>query len=148
LLTVASFVRPTDRLLDIGTDHARLPVYLTERGLCAAATAADAAEGPLARAARTVRAHRLEGKITLIRCDGGTGLDPTDYDTVTIAGMGGDTIAQILANSPWLWEKRLILQPQTRAARFEQLIGRTAAQKTTVSEGHRQYHIFIFEGAK
>jgi len=141
-------VRPTDRLLDIGTDHARLPVYLMQRGLCTAATAADIAEGPLARAARTVKTHMLDEKITLIQSDGGSGLDPTAYDTVTITGMGGDTISAILEKSPWLWEKRLILQPQTRVSRFEEMVGRTAAQKITVSEGHRKYHIFFYEGAK
>ena len=88
LLTVVSFIRPNDRVLDIGTDHARLPVYLMERGLCASVTATDVCEGPLARAARTIKGHKLEGKIPLLLCNGGVGLDPLAYDTVTICGMG------------------------------------------------------------
>jgi tRNA (adenine22-N1)-methyltransferase len=136
LLAVASFIRPTDRVLDIGTDHARLPVYLAERGLCASVTAADIAEGPLARALRTVKTHRLEDKVPLILCNGAEGLNPGDYDTVTITGMGGDTIMGIIQRSPWLLEKRLILQPQTKKERFG-----TAAK--SVSEGRRQYHIFV-----
>ena len=143
LLTAASFVRPADRLLDIGTDHARLPVYLTERGLCAAATATDTAPGPLNRAMLTLRKHRLEGRIPLLLCDGGLGLDADEYDTVTITGMGGDTILSILEQSPWLWDKRLILQPQTRVERFAAM---NPSQHTTIAEGHRVYHIFLFEG--
>jgi tRNA (adenine22-N1)-methyltransferase len=133
--------------LDIGADHARLPVYLTERGLCAAVTATDIAEGPLARAARTIRAHRLEGRIPLLLRDGAEGLDPADYDAVTIAGMGGDAILSILKKSPWLWDKRLILQPQTRVRDFADRAGRTPAWQVTASEGRRQYTIFVFEGA-
>jgi len=136
LLAVASFIRPTDRVLDIGTDHARLPVYLMEHGLCASVTAADIAEGPLARAARTVRTHRLESKIPLLLNNGAVGLNPDDYDAVTITGMGGDTILSILEKSPWLREKRLILQPQTRTIYFADMPG------ITVSEGRRQYMIF------
>lgn len=146
LLAVASFVRPSDRVLDIGADHARLPVYLTERGLCASVAASDCAEGPLARAARTVRAHRLEDRIPLLLRDGGEGLSPDEFDTVTITGMGGDTILSIIAQSPWLLTKRLILQPQTRVKTFTELLGRTPARQVTVLEGRRQYTIFLFEG--
>ena len=144
LLAVASFIRPSDRVLDIGTDHARLPVYLIERGLCAAVTATDACEGPLARAARTVKAHKLEDKIPLLLSDGGTGLDSSAYDTVTISGMGGETIVSIIRQSPWLLEKRLILQPQTRVAQFAELMGRDPTEKVEAIEGHRKYHIFLY----
>lgn len=133
-------------MLDIGTDHARLPVYLVERGLCASVTATDIAEGPLARAERTVRAHRLEDKIRLFLCDGAAGLDADNYDTVTVTGMGGDAMISIIRKSPWLLRKRLILQPQTRAACFARMMGREPEQQAVVFEGRRQYMIFMFEG--
>jgi tRNA (adenine22-N1)-methyltransferase len=146
LLTVASFIRPGDRVLDIGCDHARLPVYLTERGLCAAVTAADISEGPLARASKTIRKHRLEGKIALVLCSGAEGLDSEDYDTVVISGMGGDTIIDILQNSRWLMTKRLILQPQTRVDRFAEMAGLPYAHKAEAIEGRRRYFIFVWDG--
>jgi tRNA (adenine22-N1)-methyltransferase len=145
LLTAASFIRPGDRVLDIGTDHARLPVYLIERGLCASVTATDAAQGPLNRAARTVRAHRLEKIIPLLLNDGAEGLDPLHYDTVTITGMGGDAILSIIRKSPWLNGKRLILQPQTRVAAFAGMMERNPAKAEIAAEGRRQYTIFMFE---
>jgi tRNA (adenine22-N1)-methyltransferase len=115
-----------------------------ERGLCAAATGTDSSEGPLARAVRTVRLHRLEARITLLQCDGGIGLDPSAYDTVTITGMGGDTIAEILMKSPWLLNKRLILQPQTRVSRFADMMGLLPSRQVEAAEGHRRYTIFLF----
>ncbi|MDR1693438.1 MAG: class I SAM-dependent methyltransferase [Oscillospiraceae bacterium] len=146
LLAVAGFVRPDDRVLDIGTDHARLPVYLTERGLCASVTATERAEGPYRRAERTIRVHRLEGRIPLLLCDGGENLDPSCYDTVAITGMGADTIADILRKSPWLSEKRLILQPQTRVIGFAELTGLTPSARMTVAEGRRSYTIYLMGG--
>ncbi len=146
LLAAASFVRPDDRVLDIGTDHARLPVYLIEQGLCASVTATEFAEGPLSRAFRTIRSHRLEDRIPLLLRDGAAGLEPEAFDTVTITGMGADTILSILQKSPWLNKKHLILQPQTRVARFAELAGRAPSCQTVVSEGRRQYTIFLFGG--
>ena len=147
LLAAASFIRPGDRVLDIGTDHARLPVFLMEHGLCGSATAADLSEGPLARAVRTVRAHRLEGRITLLLRDGAEGFSPEEFDTVTITGMGADTILSIISKSPWLLEKRLILQPQTRVDGFAEMIGREPLEHKIVNEKHRKYHIYLFVGA-
>jgi tRNA (adenine22-N1)-methyltransferase len=146
LLTVASIIRPSARVLDIGTDHARLPVYLMERGLCASVTASDISEGPLKRAARTIKTHRLEDKIPLLLCDGAEGLNPDDYDTAVITGMGGDTIISIVKKSPWLLKKRLIMQPQTRVKNFEDLLGFTPSRRIEASEGRRQYTIFLWEG--
>jgi hypothetical protein len=74
------------------------------------------------------------------------GLDPEDYDTVTITGMGGDTILSILEKSPWLMEKRLILQPQTRVARFAEMLGRPPSRQIEAAEGRRRYTIFLLEG--
>ncbi len=139
-------MRPNDRVLDIGTDHARLPVYLVEQNLCALVTATECAEGPLLRARRTVRAHRLEDRISLLLRDGASGLEPDAFDTVTITGMGADTILSILQKSPWLYKKRLILQPQTHVARFAEMAGRAPSCQTVVSEGRRQYTIFLFGG--
>jgi tRNA (adenine22-N1)-methyltransferase len=158
LLAVASFIRPDDRVLDIGTDHARLPVYLIQQGLCASVTATDISKGPLTRALRTIKTHRLDKKITLLQTDGAEGISSADYDAVVIAGMGGDTIISIVERSPWLLDKRLVLQPQTRISDFSGMLNnlfhkvssRTMTSSTEIksvmrSEGFRQYRIFSWE---
>ncbi|MBS7227239.1 MAG: tRNA (adenine(22)-N(1))-methyltransferase TrmK, partial [Oscillospiraceae bacterium] len=40
---------------------------------------------------------------------------PQEADTVIIAGMGGETMIEILKNAPWTREKLLLLQPMTKA---------------------------------
>lgn len=149
LQTIAGFIRSDDRILDIGTDHARLPVYLIERALCAEATGTELSAGPLERARRTVRLHGLEDKIPLLLRDGAEGLDSCSYDTVIISGMGADTIVEIVRRNSWLMKKRLITQPQTRVALFADMMGKegfSLLHHVIATEGRRQYHIFVFEG--
>lgn len=115
LAMVAAMVPRGARLADIGTDHAYLPAALVEQGQIASAIAADLRSGPLDRARQTVQEQGLADRIALRLCDGLNGIRPEEADTVVIAGMGGETIAAILAAVPWTREQktRLILQPMS-----------------------------------
>lgn len=115
LRMVAELVPPGSRLADIGTDHAYLPVALLREGRIPSAIAADLRPGPLARARETVARAELEDRVAFRLCDGLTGVSPEEVDAVAIAGMGGETIAAILAAAPWTREREvpLILQPMS-----------------------------------
>ena len=99
---------------DIGTDHALLPCALVQSGRVSHAYATDINPGPLARAAATISACGLEGKVETLLCDG---IPPAvaACDTVIVAGLGGETIADILARAPVRLKTQLLLQPMTRA---------------------------------
>ena len=62
------------RVADIGTDHARLPVYLWQRGLVSFVLATDVSAGPLRRARRLLMRCGLDGVIPLRLADGLSGL--------------------------------------------------------------------------
>ena len=117
LSAVAALVRLGSRLADIGTDHAYLPVWLVQNGVCPAAIAADLRPGPLEAARRHVAAAGLEDRISLRLGDGLAPVFPGEADDIVIAGMGGETIAAILAAADWLADARLrlVLQPMSRA---------------------------------
>ena len=117
LALLASWVSEGARLADIGTDHAYLPVWLMLAGRLRAAIASDLRAGPLDRARATGKTWGVADRIDFRL---GPGLDtvaPEEADTVVIAGMGGETIAAILAAAPWTADgkHRLLLQPMTRA---------------------------------
>lgn len=115
LRAAADLVPQGARLADVGTDHAYLPAALLLEGKIPFAIAADLRRGPLARAKATVRAYGLEGRVAFRLCDGLKGIHPDEADAVAIAGMGGETIAAILAAAPWTREENvpLILQPMS-----------------------------------
>lgn len=115
LRQAADLVPAGARLTDVGTDHAYLPAALVLEGKIPSAIAADLRQGPLDRARATVREYGLTGQVSFRLCDGLSGIRPEETDAVAIAGMGGETIAAILAAASWTRERDvpLVLQPMS-----------------------------------
>lgn len=113
LLALSHYVNQGQTIADIGTDHGHLPIYLVKSAISPAAIACDVNEKPLAVARKNISSHRLNSKIELRLGDGLTTLQPGEVQVVIIAGMGGNTIKQILSAAPTVTSalQRLILQP-------------------------------------
>lgn len=125
LRSVAELVPRGARLADIGTDHAYLPAWLMLNGAISWAIAADLREGPLERARLTAERYGLTERMCFRLCNGLAGISGKEVDTIVIAGMGGETIADILAAAPWTrWEdKLLILQPMSAQPELRRWLG-------------------------
>ena len=96
LKCVASLVNKGARVADIGTDHAYLPIYLVQNGISNKVNACDVRKEPLRRAKLHIDEYGLSDKITTQLCDGLKGINKGDVDTVTICGMGGKLMKNIL----------------------------------------------------
>lgn len=113
----ASLVQKSARLVDVGTDHAYLPVWLLKSGKISFAIASDINEKPLENGRLT--AEKYGEKNIEFRL--GAGLDTIkEEDKITdvvIAGMGGEIISEIIASSPLTKDNKLnlILQPMTKS---------------------------------
>ena len=116
LNSVGKFVRQGAEFADIGTDHAYLPIYLLKCGRISSAVASDINEGPLASARANAEEMGVSEKIRFVLTDGARGLEDMGITDVAIAGMGGELIADIIENSPFLRDEkiRLILQPMSK----------------------------------
>jgi tRNA (adenine22-N1)-methyltransferase len=116
LAAVASFVPQGAVVADIGTDHGFVPAHLVLSGHAGAVYACDIGEGPLSRARQTAAELGLTDVIRFCLTDGLQGLEKEPVDTAVLAGMGGETMAGILARAPWIKLRgvRLILQPQSK----------------------------------
>lgn len=114
LLHVAKHVPKGARLADIGSDHAYLPVYLAKRGLISYAVAGEVAQGPHMNASRVIQQANV-GNIVQSRLGNGLAAftEADQIDTITICGMGGALMVDILNASPAKLATRplLILQP-------------------------------------
>lgn len=130
LRMVADLVPEGERLADVGTDHAYLPAALVLEGKIPSAIAADLRPGPLSRAKTTVREYGLNGRIAFRLCDGLKGIAPGEVGAVVIAGMGGETIASILAAAPWTREQdvTLVLQPMSSISDLRLWLSRNGYQ--------------------
>lgn len=115
LMSVASLVPLGGRLADIGTDHAYLPAWLILNGVIKWAIAADLREGPLERARLTAEKYGLSSCMSFRLCNGLSDVKEDEVDVIAIAGMGGETIAEILSAALWTkrGDKLLLLQPMS-----------------------------------
>lgn len=104
-------------IIDVGTDHGYIPVYLASHGYQGNIIASDINSGPLNSGMQSAREAGVTDKIDFILCNGLEKCPPEKVDTVLIAGMGGDTISGILDRDEWVMDSRylLILQPMTKA---------------------------------
>ncbi len=117
LSACAEMVSGKGTVVDVGTDHGYLPVFLVSHGICKRAVAADINQGPLKSAKEHISSAGLDGSIITVLSDGLDGISSDDVSDVLIAGMGGELIAEIIERCSWLrGGVNLILQPMTKIA--------------------------------
>ncbi len=113
----AELVRHGASVVDVGTDHAYVPIYLVATGKCPSALATDVNQGPIDRAKINIVSYGLSDKISTLKTDGLKGVEGFDPECVMILGMGGELIARIISEAEWLRRTdkkiRLVLQPMT-----------------------------------
>ena len=115
LATVASLIPVGANLVDIGTDHGYVPIWLLQNQRIASAIAMDVNKGPLARAKENRDKYGFSEVMDLRLSNGFEKLQPGEGDSVLIAGMGGPLMIRIIeegrknASSIQTW----VLQPQS-----------------------------------
>jgi len=122
LAAIIALVREGAGVIDVGSDHAYVPIYLVKEKKAVRALATDVHDGPIDRARENIRVSGLEAAIKTQKADGLCGVDVSGYDSIIIAGMGGILISEILTGAPDLKGKTLILQPMTATAELRQYL--------------------------
>lgn len=114
LKLVADLVPYGSRVADIGSDHAYLPAYMILNHQIDFAVAGEVVKGPFENAQQEVTKHQLTGSLVPRLADGLAAIEADDHiNVITICGMGGSLISQILDAHPekLVGVKRLVLQP-------------------------------------
>jgi tRNA (adenine22-N1)-methyltransferase len=122
LSVIAGYIKKGAYVIDVGTDHGYLPVYLAQNNLAKHIMASDISANSLKTARQNASKFGVLERIEFIEAPGLSGIYEEDVDTIVIAGLGGETIASILYDAPWIkrCKTRLILQPQSK---LEELCG-------------------------
>ncbi len=117
LCSAVPYLKRGGRIVDVGTDHAYLPIYLVQEGISACALACDINRGPIEVARANISEAGLTEQISVKQTDGLHGTESFAPDDVLIFGMGGELIVRILSEAPWIQtpDIGLVLQPMSRA---------------------------------
>lgn len=145
LLTCCGFVRPGDRVADIGCDHGYLGIYLLQSGVASSVIAADVNTAPLQCARENAQKYGVDGRMKTYLSDGVRAI-PRDFDTMVCAGMGADTMISILSAAPWLQNSqyRLILQCQSKRPELRKYLaahGFSISRETLARDGKFIYPV-------
>lgn len=97
LLEIAKYIKGYETLADIACDHGYLGIYAAINFNLKEVLLTDINEMPLASAKENVAKRELNSVIKTKLGDGLAPLDK-DYDVITIAGIGGVLLVQILEN--------------------------------------------------
>lgn len=121
---VADLVTVGNKVVDIGTDHAYIPIYLIEKDISPSVIAMDINEGPLRIAENHIKEKHLGNKIQLRLSNGFEKIMPFEAETAIIAGMGGALVIRILGAYPAVSKsiQEIILQPQSEIAKVREYL--------------------------
>ena len=113
---IYSLVRDGKNVLDVGTDHAIIPIELVKNGKSPRATVTDISNPSLDKGVKNISLAGLSKKISAYCTDGTLGVPLESVDDIIIAGMGGELIVKILSQDERLKSEkfRFILQPMTK----------------------------------
>ena len=116
LKAVFDLIKDGAFVVDIGTDHAHLPIALHLSKKAKRVIACDIKEKPLNQARKNLEKAGCSAVETRL-CDGLSGIKKGEADTIVIAGMGGEVISEILFSCSYIKDSNLtlILQPMTSA---------------------------------
>jgi len=146
LLTIADMVTKGNRVVDVGTDHGYIPIYLIKNKRIPNAIAMDIGKGPLERAKTNIQKENLELYIETRLSDGVQALYAKEADTMIIAGMGGGLVKKIIEEGREVLKmvREYILQPQSdieMVRKYLEQEGYTIKEERMVLEDGKFYPI-------
>lgn len=95
LQAIYDMVPQSNVIADIGSDHALLPIALVLNGKVTRAYASEVNEGPYEATVKNIEKHGVSNYVTAVLSDGISELEK-DVTTISICGMGGSLIVDIL----------------------------------------------------
>ncbi len=114
LKTVADLYPRCDLGADIGSDHAHLPCYLLKNNICDRMIVSDISPFSCQKAKKLMQLHGLENRVECIEANGLEAISGRTVQCVSITGMGGKLIKQLLqTGTVYLNGATLILSAHT-----------------------------------
>ena len=98
LMEIINLIDSGKKVIDIGTDHGLVPLYLAKNGISSDILATDISAPSLQKLEDKLD-DELRKQISTKVTDGFKGIEKDDNQVAVIAGMGGNTIIEIIDQS-------------------------------------------------
>lgn len=146
LKTISNLINNVKSIVDVGTDHGYIPIYLVGNSILDYAVASDINKGPVEKAKNNVKDFNLGNKISCRLGGGLTTVKPREVDAAIIAGMGGNLIRDIIEESKGVFKTLdyAVLQPVQNPEVLREYIyksGYTILDEIIVKDEEKYYEI-------
>lgn len=150
--SISAFIPPFKTIADVGCDHGYLIIDAILNQNVKFAQAIDNKKGPLDSAKENIDHYKLTDKVQFTLSDGLNDLS-NDVEVVIIAGLSGNTIAEILEkdHSKLVNIKRIIVQPNQNSYILRRQLSMNnfcITNEEIVLENDVYYEILVFEPNK
>ena len=122
LRRLVDWIPTCERLIDVGTDHAYVPIAALLEGRAQSSVGIDCHQGPIDRACENAGQYSVGDRLSLICANGLTAVSLQEGDVVVLSGIGAKEIADILSQSKRPPGVCFILQPQRDADRLRSFL--------------------------
>nr|WP_300002236.1 class I SAM-dependent methyltransferase [Tissierella sp.] len=153
LMKIADFVKKDSSIVDVGTDHGYVPIYLVENNICKKVIASDISRDSLSKTVEMVEKKKLEEFIESRVGDGLTVIKPFEVNGAIMAGMGGILIEKILKKDKEITDSidYFIFQPMIAAKELRQYLienNFTIVDEELSKDGSKFYEIILAKKGK
>jgi len=142
LAVLANFAQNGKIAADIGADHAALSLYLLQTDKFEKVIISDVHKAPLERARGVIEKNGFASRTEFYLTDGIKEL-PEEISCFFIAGMGGETIADILLKGiDNVRGKEIVLQPMSKEDRLRKILSENGFEiisETVLSENGKLF---------
>ena len=135
-----------DTIIDVGTDHGKVPITIANLGLAKNVIAIDNKKGPLKTCAENAYIHLKNEDVsfTTLLSDGLTKVDKSIECAIIITGMGYDNMCEILSDINERNFKYLILSPHSKIDKFKEFLSDknlSIIEENSIFEDKKNYSI-------
>lgn len=146
LKKIVEMCEPVDTIVDVGTDHGKVPIFIANLGIAKNVIAVDNKIGPLNACKKNAMLYIKNETVhfeTLLS-DGIEKIDKTVPSGIIITGMGYDNMKEILQNICQYNFKYLILSPHTKIEEMIKFLinmGLDIKERETILDDKKLYNI-------
>ncbi len=146
LRAISDLIDNVSSIVDVGTDHGYIPIYLVKNNIIDFAVASDINKGPVEKAKKNIENYNLGNKIVARLGGGLTTVKPKEVEAAVIAGMGGNLIRDILEDSKKVFKalNYVVVQPVQNPEVLREYVynsGYTIIDEIIVKDEEKYYEI-------